>query len=237
MPICYEEALPNGAADLCAEFMATAAEMFVKDVVGTMIAKTRSNINSAGAQSGIWTKNGRPRHHAQKKGSVNGSPASGMMDNPQQLSQRPLGISEVRIALSLASCSLGPMPDIVTDVMGGWPEGYLEGWETHQPALDLELPPEGAPVLANGIPTLAGHMKHSSSSAAVVANGTSANGGLTNGSASVPVNGNGKAVEDQQQTSQLQIAGKEPIAEWAGSSPWDRQQLFGVLDDCLAIGQ
>ena len=234
MPICYEEALPNGAADLCAEFMATAAEMFVKDVVGTMIAKTRSNINSAGAQSGIWTKNGRRPRRAQKKGSVNG--ISGM-ENLQQLSQRPLGISEVRIALALASCSLGPMPDIVTDVMGGWPEGYLEGWETHQPALDLDLPPEGVePALANGMHALGAHVKPSPSSA-IVANGTSANGGLTNGAASAPVNGNGKAVEDQQQPSQLQIAGKEGIADWAGSSPWDRQQLFGVLDDCLAIGQ
>ena len=159
-----------------------------------------------------------------------------MMENLQQLSQRPLGISEVRIALSLASCSLGPMPDIVTDVMGGWPEGYLEGWETHQPALDLEVPPEGTPGLVNGISAL-GHVKQSSSSSAVTANGTSANAGLTNGSAVAPINGNGKAVEDQQQISQLQIAGKEGIAEWAGSSPWDRQQLFGVLDDCLAIGQ
>ena len=60
-----------------------------------------------------------------------------------------------------------------------------------------------------------------SSSSAVVKNGASASdsGG------------------DQGQASQLQMAEKEGIAEWLGSSSWDRQQLFGVLDDCLASGQ
>ena len=46
LPICYEEALPNGPADQCAEFVATATEMFIKDVVGSVISLTRNNFLS-----------------------------------------------------------------------------------------------------------------------------------------------------------------------------------------------
>ena len=233
LPICYEEALPNGPSDQCAEFMATAAEMFIKDVVGSVLSLTRSNLISAGAKSGIITKNkSRGISAGMKKDSKAAGSGGGIGDGEGEslgmMGQPPLGISDVRVALSIASCSLGPMPDIVTDIMGGWPEGVLEGWETFQPddndddaiPVDLEM--------GNGISlasTTDEQQRKVSDAPNKAGGGLLANGvsGATNGVGAI-VNGNGRMDEPA-------------IPDWAGSSSHDRDQLFGLLDQCLSAGQ
>ena len=241
LPICYEEALPNGHADQCADFMATAAEMFVKDVVGSIISLTRNNSINASPRNVLDVRNG-------KIHSVNKSLRDGIQERREAppSGPTPLGISDLRVALSITSCSLGSMPDIITDVLGGWPEGVLEGWETQHPAsndqpLDLEmadgltngisLPPppsdeqqrklmnsvgNSANFLTNGLPNGIGPSTHVGLRTGAGDGLGGAGGALANGSA----------------------RGEEPgILEWEGSSSHDRQELFGLLDQCLAIGQ
>ena len=191
LPICYEESLPNGPADQCAEFMATATEMFVKDVVGSVYSLVRSNITAGGAKGGGVFTSTFKRSGDKKNSSSN-----------LEMAQRPLSLGDLRVALSIADCSLGQMPDIVNDIMGGWPEGVLEGWDTYpeeQPNLDL----------------------HGSVEELSKINGAVTDGSMANG---VRVNG----VHTQYEPG---------IDQWPGSSSGDRNQLFGLLDDCLALGQ
>ena len=235
LPICYEEALPNGPSDQCAEFMATAAEMFVKDVVGSVLSLTRSNLISAGAKSGIVTKNrSRGVDRGAKKGSKAGTEAAGAIREEGGLGtsgQPPLGISDLRVALSIAACSLGPMPDVVTDIMGGWPEGVLEDWETFQPDDDEDAVPLDLDI-GNGISLtsttdeqqrkISDAGKAAAGSAVLLANGV---GGAKGPGNSAAINGNATSMEEP------------AVPEWAGSSYEDRERLFGLLDQCLSVGQ
>ena len=215
LPICYEEALPNGAADQCAEFVATATEMFIKDVIGSVISLTRNNFLSNvknGHNNGTVAK-----HQTNYNSSVVGMPGS-----------RPISISDVRLALGVLACSLGQMPDIVSNIMSGYPDGVLEGLDTYDQELDLGIPvhdrvihdldsafgtskPHNNTVLTNGIhgPTTNGIIMDD----VVMTNGDT----LTNGEL---------------------LHGDEPAADgWAGSSTKDRNSLFDTLDECLAFGQ
>ncbi|KAL9103305.1 MAG: hypothetical protein Q9163_001647 [Psora crenata] len=186
LPICYEEALPNGPAEHCAEFMATATEIFVKGVVGDVLALVRSNITAGGAKGGgVFTHHFKRNHAKKNPGHVLG------------MSPRPLGLGDLRIALGIADCSLGQMPDIVNDIMSGWPEGVLEGWDTYPEEVNLEVP-----IFFDDLPKT--------------------NGILTNG---VHVNG----IKD------VNHLGEPGIDQWPGSATEDRNQLFSLLGDCLAI--
>lgn len=73
--------------------------------------------------------------------------------------RRPLGMGDLRIALEVGDCSLGQMPDVVQNIMGGWPEGILEGWD-HSPEEEMQVdeeihrhmgPPKINGALTNGV--------------------------------------------------------------------------------------
>lgn len=106
-------------------------------------------------------------------------------------------MGDFRIALDVGGdCGIGQMPTIVDNIMGGWPEGILEGWGRH-PDEDVEMP---------DVETERG--------------GARVNGVLTNG-----VHANGNTHVDNENFG------------WEGGSAKDRQSLFSLLDECLAIGQ
>lgn len=111
--------------------------------------------------------------------------------------RRPLGMGDFRIALDIGGgCGIGQMPTIIENIMGGWPEGVLEGWGRH-PNEDVEMQDRD--------------MERS---------GARMNGVLTNG---VHVNGSSHADNENY--------------GWEGGSLKDRESLFSLLDECLAIGQ
>ncbi|KAG8532562.1 uncharacterized protein KY384_002439 [Bacidia gigantensis] len=213
LPICYEEALPNGPADQCAEFMVTATEMFIKDVVGSVISLTRNNFLSSNA------KNGYTNGHVGKPPPLHSSASMGVPG------QRPLSKADLRVSLGIASCSLGPMPDIITDVMGSWPEGVLEGWDTYDAELDLSVPGLGRPTSSANSTTVPKVPDTDS----IMVNGT--HDVLMNGVATHETNlTNGNVTNG--------IVWEEPAVDgWAGSSTQDRDRLFDTLDECLAFGQ
>jgi len=43
VPICYEEAIPQGSSAACAEFVVTGAEFFLKDILNTIFERVRAN--------------------------------------------------------------------------------------------------------------------------------------------------------------------------------------------------
>ena len=138
VPICYEQSLPNGPSASCAEFMAAATEQYIKSVVGSIIARTRSNV--AGATSAISIKTRRYKQQLEKEEDMlsRGEVARGVTSNLLPVETReagarkPLGMGDFRTALSVGGdCGMGQMPTIVKGIMGGWPEGVLEGWGRH----------------------------------------------------------------------------------------------------------
>lgn len=203
VPICYEQSLPNGPSAACAEFMATATEQYIKSVVGSVLAKTRSNLAGAAGSISITTHRYRQQLDREEQMLSKGETSRGMVTNllpaeaKEAAARRPLGMDDFRIALEVGgACGIGQMPTIVQNIMGGWPEGVLEGWGRHPnenvEIQDVEMERSGARV-----------------------NGVSTN--------SVHVNGNVPADNENY--------------GWEGGSAKDREGLFSLLDECLAIGQ
>ena len=131
VPICYEEALPNGCADSCAEFMATATEQFIKEVVAGILVRTRSNTI---ATNGIVTRKYHRQLEREEEGWLRGEVLRGVgsgllpVEAREAGGRRALGMGDLRVALRVGAAELGQMPSVVKGVMGGWEEGILEGW-------------------------------------------------------------------------------------------------------------
>lgn len=144
VPICYEESLPNGAGASCAEFMATATEQYIKAVVSSILARTRSNVPAAGC-SGIMTRKYRRQlereEEAFQKGEVTRGVGSGLLpvEAREAAGRRGLGMGDLRLAVGIGGCELGQMPGLVKGIMGGWEEGVLEGWARKGDVVDVEM--------------------------------------------------------------------------------------------------
>lgn len=206
VPICYEQSLPNGPSAACAEFMATATEQYVKSVVGSVLAKTRSNLAGAAGSISITTHRYRQQLDREENMLSKGEMSRGMVSNllpaeaKEAASRRPLGMGDFRIALDVGGdCGIGQMPTIVENIMGGWQEGVLEGWGRH-PDEDVEMQDVEE----------------------IQRSGPRVNGVLTNGVHHV--NGNAHHTDNDN-------------FGWEGGSAKDRENLFSLLDECLAIGQ
>ena len=130
VPICYEESLVSGCSVPCAEFMATATESFVKEVLSGIFGRTRSNV-PAGSNSGIMTKRYKRQLEREEEGWLRGevsrSAGNGMLpvEMKEASGRRPLGLGDLRLALEIGDCALGQMPLIVERVMGAYFEGEL----------------------------------------------------------------------------------------------------------------
>lgn len=166
LPICYEEGLPNGCAPACADIMALATEEFIKEFVGSVIRKTRSNITS-GAIGGttIMTRKFRQRHIREQaaldKGQLIRNPTNNLLpvEAKEAASRPPVNMGDLRLALTLGDRSLGQFPHVRLKIMGGYPEGVLEDYHD-MPELNLQIgedkhrpmePPKANGVLTNGV--------------------------------------------------------------------------------------
>lgn len=131
VPICYEESLVSGCSMPCADFMAAATETFVKEVLSGIFGRTRSNV-PAGSNSGIMTKRYKRQLEREEEGWLRGevsrSAGNGMLpvEMKEASGRRPIGMSDLRVALEIGDCALGQMPLVVDRVMGGYFEGELE---------------------------------------------------------------------------------------------------------------
>ena len=138
VPICYEEALPNGCAAPCAEYMATATEQFIKEVLSAVFHRTRSNMRGS---SGLGIKTARYkrqwakeeeawlRGESLKGGGVGvGGTGKGLLpvEIREGVGRQPLGMGDLKLALQVGDCYLGQMPMVVEKILGGWAEGEVE---------------------------------------------------------------------------------------------------------------
>ena len=134
VPICYEESLVNGCAPSCAEFMATATEQFIKEVLSGIYGRTRSNIPASSGNGVLTQKFKRQLEREEEaclKGEVIRGQSNGMLpvEVKEAMGRKPLGTSDLTLALEIGDCSLGQMPAVVKRIMGGYLEGELEDYE------------------------------------------------------------------------------------------------------------
>ena len=131
VPICYEESLVNGCSPACADFMATATEQYIKEVLSGIFDRTRSNI-PASSGNGIMTKKYRRQLEREEEAWLKGDVIKGVgtgllpVEAKEAMSRQPLGMGDLRLALEVGNCALGQMPLVVERVMGGYQEGELE---------------------------------------------------------------------------------------------------------------
>ena len=133
VPICYEESLVNGCATSCAEFMATATEQYIKEVLSGIYGRTRSNV-PASSGNGILTQKYKRQLEREEeaclKGEVIRGQSNGMLpvEVKEAMGRRALGTSDLRLALEVGDCSLGQMPAVVERIMGDYLEGELAAY-------------------------------------------------------------------------------------------------------------
>jgi transcriptional coactivator HFI1/ADA1 len=131
VPICYEESVVSGAGFSCAEFMAIATETFVKEVLSSVFARTRSN-GPSGTINGMMTRKYRRQLEREElaftRGEIAKDAATGLLpiEAKEASARKPLGVKDLRLALQLGGGLLGHMPLIIDEIMGGYVEDELE---------------------------------------------------------------------------------------------------------------
>ena len=138
IPICYEESLANGADQQCAEFMATATEHFIKEVLSAVYNRTRSNLPS-GSGNGVSTHRFKRQCRREERDLLNGSlfrgPGAGLLpvEIKEAQNRRPLAMQDLKIGLEVGDIGLGHLPTVMSKIMGGAFEDY-DDWneEMHE---------------------------------------------------------------------------------------------------------
>lgn len=114
--------------------MATATEHFIKEVLSTIYTRSRSNM-PGGSINSIMThrfkKQLRREGEAVSRGDLARAPASGLLpvEVKEAVSRKPLGVHDLRLALTIGDCGLGQFPSIVGRIMNGYRVGE---WEEDQ---------------------------------------------------------------------------------------------------------
>ena len=156
VPICYEESLPNGCGASCAEFMATATEQYIKEVVSSVLSRTRSNIPAAGG-NGIMTLKYRRQlereEESLQRGEITRGIGNGLLPIEAREAglRRGLGMGDLRLAVGVGGCELGQIPGVVKSIMGGWEEGVLALWQENQRETEEEEEMEKGGARTNGV--------------------------------------------------------------------------------------
>lgn len=144
LPFCYEFGLSSGHAPDAAQFLLTATDTFVKEVLSSIFNRTRSNgpgdsgsagFGSAGAS---WIQTYRYRRQlvreeeALMRGEVQRDKSGLLPVEAKAASERgPLGLADFRIALEMAESGLATFPTISRSILYGYREGELEEWDDY----------------------------------------------------------------------------------------------------------
>jgi transcriptional coactivator HFI1/ADA1 len=144
LPLCYEAGLVSGHASDAAQFMASATETFIKEIVGSIFSRTRSNGpgdsgNAGFGPGGGWIQTYKYRQQlareeaAAQRGEVTRDKSGLLPIESKYASERgPLGMADLRIALDIGNNGMmSNFPAIVRSVIYGYKEGELENWDDY----------------------------------------------------------------------------------------------------------
>ena len=138
VPICYEESLVNGCAAPCSDFLVTATEQYIKEVLSGIYGRTRSNVpaSSGSILTQRYKRQLEKEEEACLKGVVFRGQSSGMLpvEIKEALGRKPLGNGDLKLALEVGDCSLGHMPAVVEKIMGSYLDGELDAYDLFEEA-------------------------------------------------------------------------------------------------------
>lgn len=211
LPFCFQAGLTNGHAADAASYVTHATEFFIKELLASVLAKTRSNgpgeSSSAGFGAGpSWVQTHkykrqlRREEEALMRGELSRDKAGLLPIEAKAAGDRPpLGMADLRLALEIGDCGMGSFPIATKSVLYGYREGELEHWNDYS-WVDDHKPQETEDVDMGGVP---------------ISNPN--NAPLTNG-----------------------VLHSEPMDVdeqwgWEGTDSMDLQSLDNVLDSCLAV--
>lgn len=150
-PICYEESIPAGAAPQCAELVSIAAEAYLKDFLGGIFHRTRSNgpILENGLGGGIQIasyKKQLARETADfKAGKLQKSRDTGLLpvEAREATTRRPLAMSDIKASQAIVKGLFNGMPLIGIQVSEAPHESEQEEWRTERAAEQAYLEQRG----------------------------------------------------------------------------------------------
>lgn len=120
-PICYEEALPGGAAKdslkACSELLEQATEVFLKELLAEMFAHARSNTGGC-VYTSKFRRQLRKEEDAVEQGTVHRNPAGRLpVELEVQVKREPLGMDDMRLAAQLQDRYVRSDPFLMQDVL------------------------------------------------------------------------------------------------------------------------
>jgi transcriptional coactivator HFI1/ADA1 len=221
VPICYEEALPQGCSPLCAGFMATATEHFIKEVLSVLLSRSRSNM-PGGSVNSILTHRYKKQLFQEEDARLHNQPLQppGLMaplPEPQAVAGTELlGMSDIRLALSIGESGLGQFPFAITKVHNVLEDGEYENYQMKKTE-EAELLKERQTAERQRLELL---KAFEDADGDIKMNGAP----MTNG---IGVDDSLMFYEDDNEDADW---------GWDGASTNDRNDLNSLLDECLAVG-
>ena len=151
LPICYEESITAGAAPQCAELVSIAAEAYLKDYLGGIFHRTRSNgpVLENGLGGGIQTagyKKQLARENTDfKAGKLQKSRDTGLLpvEAREASTRRPLAIADMKAAQTVVKGLFNGIPLIGVQVFEAPHESEQEEWRMERAAEQAYLEQRG----------------------------------------------------------------------------------------------
>ncbi|KAI9683636.1 MAG: transcriptional coactivator hfi1/ADA1 [Trizodia sp. TS-e1964] len=211
VPICYEEGVVGGCNDFSAQFVSIAAETFIKEILSSVLRRTRSN-----GPNYIMTSSYKRQLEREEKGWLAGTveKAGGHLLPVEQLAARqrsPLNMADMRLALQLGDMYLGQFPMAMERIVGSV-------WDCQWDLVARE-------AAANAVQTT--HRRRDMDGDIEMTNGYYYTSARTTPKRKRNAKGNFSKVN----------ATSDPATEgwgWEGGGLQDQNELAGILDECLA---
>jgi hypothetical protein len=135
-PICYEESIPAGAAPQCAELVSIAAEAYLKDFLGGIFHRTRSNGPAlenglgGGIQTASYKKAVAHETNDLKAGKLQKSRDTGLLpiEAREATTRRPLAMSDIKATQTIVKGLFNGMPLIGVQISEAPHECEQEEW-------------------------------------------------------------------------------------------------------------
>jgi len=164
VPICYEEAIPQGSSVACAESVVTGAEFFLKDILSTVFERVRANGpsyeylgNGHDGQfgGGIFTAKYRKQVSKEtdlvKLGALQKTRDDDMVPAEYMASKirRPLGVSDFKLADRVGPKLYNRLPLMGFELANNATESDYDDWKADRTQLD-SVPLNGNAHAENG---------------------------------------------------------------------------------------
>lgn len=137
LPLCYESGLESAAPD-CAQLVSAATEQFIKEVVGSIFSRTRSNGPGESGSAGFGSASAWIQTHKYKKqlskeeeaaqrGEATRDKCGLLPVESKAASERgPLAMGDLHLALDVSDCGMAQFPVLVKGLLNNYRDGELE---------------------------------------------------------------------------------------------------------------